>query len=104
MVRKMSSTIKDSDGNELNQSLENKIHNVELNAVEELGQIKSIVTRIETQINYFSKELIRVESESEKFVTKTRFKPVEMLVYGFAGLIFTGFVIGLINLIINIKI
>lgn len=61
-------------------------------------QLKSFIDKLKTaeeKIDGFD------EKFESKFITKEEFKPVKMLVYGFAGLIFSGFVLALITLVIK---
>lgn len=98
MVRRMSTTIKDGDGNELKSEIQNALNEMELDFTKEFSEFKTLLTEVKKDTGYLTKELIRVESD---YVSKTRFKPVEMLVYGFAGLIFSGFVVALLTLVIK---
>ena len=98
MVRRMSTTIKDGEGNELKSEMQNVINEMEIDFLKELNNFKLLLQDIKKDTDYLTKEVMRVDSE---YVSKTRFKPVEALVYGFAGLIFTGFVVALITLVIK---
>lgn len=62
---------------------------------ERLGHFLNKLNHVETKIDNFDKAL------EEKYLTKTEFQPVKLLVYGFAGIVFTGFVVALLTIVIK---
>lgn len=111
MVRKMTMTSKDENGNELKSEIQNVLNEMELDTTKQLGKLVTDIAEIKKDTSYITKELMRIDGEHVKraefdtvqkeYVSKSEFQPVRLLVYGFAGLIFTGFVIGLITIVIN---
>jgi len=66
MVKKMSITSKDSDGNELKAEIQNVINEMELDTVKQLGKIATDIAEVKKDTNYIAKELIRIESDYVK--------------------------------------
>ena len=107
----MTMTSKDDNGNELKSEIQNVLNEIELDTVKQLGSMVKDIAEIKKDTNYISKELIRIDSEHVKrtefeqvqkeYVSRSEFNPVRLLVYGFAGLVFTGFVGALIILVIK---
>lgn len=107
----MTMTSKDENGNELKAAIQNVLNEMELDTTKQLGKLITDIAEIKKDTSYITKELIRIESDyaskasvqsiETDYVSKARFKPVELLVYGFAGIIFTGFVVGLVTLVIK---
>lgn len=64
-------------------TVDNKIHELDLARVEHDGRLE------------------RLEDAAKDFVTKEQFSSVKILVYGFAGLILTGFAGAIIKLVIT---
>lgn len=73
-VKSMSTEIEDGNGNKINSRLSEKINEVELQATKDLAEIKQILTRMESNLNYVTKELIKVEAN---YVTQAELKKVE---------------------------
>ena len=73
-VKSMSTEMEDGNGNKINSRLSEKINEVELQATKDLAEIKQILTRMETNLNYVTKELIKVEAN---YVTQAELKRIE---------------------------
>lgn len=111
MVRKMTMTSKDENGNELKAEIQSVLNEMELDTTKQLGKLVTDIAEIKKDTNYITKELMRIDGEHVKrnefeavqkaYVSKSEFMPVRLLVYGFAGLIFTGVVVALLTTILN---
>jgi hypothetical protein len=74
------------DGDRRKEDVETKTHLAVL--ANDVDYIKIAVVRIETKIE-------------DKYVTKDEFKPVRLLVYGFAALVLSGVIVALIKLAVK---
>jgi hypothetical protein len=68
---------------------------------EEKRQLVTALQKIRDDLDHIKEEIDRIELSIDRLVTKERFNPVEMLVYGMAASIFLGVLGAILSLVIQ---
>lgn len=68
---------------------------------EETSRIHNRIDGLTNDVTTLKAEVSYLKSDADKKVTKESFATVKLLVYGFAGLILTGAILGLVKLVIK---